>query len=259
MENKRIIPCLDVCKGKVVKGIHFVGFREIGDPVEYAIQYEKQGADEIVFLDITATIEGRSTMIDLVRETAKSIKVPLIVGGGIRNIEDMRRLFEAGVSKVSVNTAAVKEPELLRQAAAEFGKERLVMAIDGKRSGTDKYSVIINGGKTDTGMDLVDWAKQGETLGAGEILLTSMDADGVKSGFDLPMLSAVCEAVKIPVIASGGCGTVGHFLKVFRETDCDGALAASIFHYGDLTVRSVKKALKDSGIPVRMDEAGACA
>lgn len=256
---KRIIPCLDVRNGKVVKGINFVGFREVGDPVEYAVQYEKQGADEIVFLDITATNEGRGTMLDLVRETAKNVTVPLTVGGGIRDVEDIRRLLGAGADKVSINTAAVKRPELLKEAVAEFGKECIVLAIDGKRADKEQYSVMINGGKTDTGMNLVDWAKQGEALGVGEILLTSMDADGVKNGFDLPMLSAVCNAVDIPVIASGGCGTVGHFVRVFRETGCDAALAASIFHYGDLTVNTVKDALKDSGISVKPNGKGACA
>lgn len=259
MGTKRIIPCLDVCNGKVVKGIHFVGFREIGDPVEYAMQYEKQGADEIVFLDITATNEGRGTIIDLVRETAKNITVPLTVGGGIRDVEDIKRLLEAGANKVSINSAAVKRPELLREAVTEFGKECIVLAIDGRRTDKEQYSVMINGGKMDTGMDLVSWAREGATLGVGEILLTSMDADGVKNGFDLPMLAAVCKAVSIPVIASGGCGTVGHFVRVFEETGCDAALAASIFHYGDLTVNSVKNALRDRGISVRLNGKGECA
>ena len=258
VKARRIIPCLDVCNGKVVKGINFIGFREIGDPVEYAIEYEKQGADEIVFLDITATNEGRRTMIDLVRETAKNLTIPFIVGGGVRDVEDMRRLFEAGASKVSLNTAAVKRPELLREAASKFGKERPILAVDGKRVGKDRYNVIINGGKKDTGKDLLSWVKQAEELGAGEILLTSIDADGAKRGFDLPMLNAVCDAVEIPVIASGGCGTVGHFVKVFLETGCDAALAASIFHYGDLTVSAVKRVLKDSGISVHI-KGGACA
>ncbi|NLT48077.1 MAG: imidazole glycerol phosphate synthase subunit HisF [Clostridiales bacterium] len=259
MGIKRIIPCLDVCNGKVVKGINFIGFREVGDPVECAMDYVKQGADEIVFLDITATNEGRGTIVDLVRETADNISVPLIVGGGVRNVEDIRRLLEAGASKVSINSAAVKRPELLREATEEFGRECIVLAIDGRKTEKDRFNVMINGGMTDTGMDLVDWARKGESLGAGEILLTSMDADGVKNGFDLPMLSAVCNAVSIPVIASGGCGTVGHFVRVFQETGCDAALAASIFHYGDLTVNTVKNALKERGISVKLKEKGACA
>jgi len=259
MGIKRIIPCLDVCNGKVVKGINFIGFREVGDPVECAMDYVKQGADEIVFLDITATNEGRGTIVDLVRETADNISVPLTVGGGVRDVEDIRRLLEAGASKVSINSAAVKRPELLREATEEFGRECIVLAIDGRRAEKDRFNVMINGGMTDTGMDLVDWARKGESLGAGEILLTSMDADGVKNGFDLPMLSAVCNAVSIPVIASGGCGTVGHFVRVFQETGCDAALAASIFHYGDLTVNTVKNALKERGISVKLKEKGACA
>lgn len=259
MGIKRIIPCLDVCNGKVVKGINFIGFREVGDPVECAMDYVKQGADEIVFLDITATNEGRGTIVDLVRETADNISVPLTVGGGVRDVEDIRRLLEAGASKVSINSAAVKRPELLREATEEFGRECIVLAIDGRKTEKDRFNVMINGGMTDTGMDLVDWARKGESLGAGEILLTSMDADGVKNGFDLPMLSAVCNAVSIPVIASGGCGTVGHFVRVFQETGCDAALAASIFHYGDLTVNTVKNALKERGISVKLKEKGACA
>lgn len=259
MGIKRIIPCLDVCNGKVVKGINFIGFREVGDPVECAMDYVKQGADEIVFLDITATNEGRGTIVDLVRETADNISVPLTVGGGVRDVEDIRRLLEAGASKVSINSAAVKRPELLREATEEFGRECIVLAIDGRRAEKDRFNVMINGGMTDTGIDLVDWARKGESLGAGEILLTSMDADGVKNGFDLPMLSAVCNAVSIPVIASGGCGTVGHFVRVFQETGCDAALAASIFHYGDLTVNTVKNALKERGISVKLKEKGACA
>lgn len=259
MGIKRIIPCLDVCNGKVVKGINFIGFREVGDPVECAMDYVKQGADEIVFLDITATNEGRGTIVDLVRETADNISVPLTVGGGVRDVEDIRRLLEAGASKVSINSAAVKRPELLREATEEFGRECIVLAIEGRKTEKDRFNVMINGGMTDTGMDLVDWARKGESLGAGEILLTSMDADGVKNGFDLPMLSAVCNAVSIPVIASGGCGTVGHFVRVFQETGCDAALAASIFHYGDLTVNTVKNALKERGISVKLKEKGACA
>ena len=252
MATKRIIPCLDVRKGKVVKGIHFVGIKEVGDPIKYAIEYEKQGADEIVFLDITATLEGRGTMVDLIKKTAENISIPLIVGGGIRSLEDFKTLLDAGAQKISVNSAAVKRPQILSEAASLYGQDTIVLAIDGKKNQNGHYSVYINGGQKDTGLDLIQWAKEGERRGAGEILLTSMDADGTKDGFDLPMLKAVCQAVKIPVIASGGCGTVGHFVRVFEETCADGALAASIFHYRDLTVKQVKEAMQNRGISVKM-------
>ncbi|MDD4584061.1 MAG: imidazole glycerol phosphate synthase cyclase subunit, partial [Eubacteriales bacterium] len=201
MATKRIIPCLDVRKGKVVKGIHFVGIKEVGDPIKYAIEYEKQGADEIVFLDITATLEGRGTMVDLIKKTAESISIPLIVGGGIRSLEDFKTLLDAGAQKISVNSAAAKQPQILSEAASLYGRDTIVLAIDGKKNQNGHYSVYINGGQTDTGLDLIQWAQEGERRGAGEILLTSMDADGTKDGFDLPMLQAVCQAVKIPVIA----------------------------------------------------------
>lgn len=252
MPAKRIIPCLDVKDGKVVKGINFVGIREVGDPVDCAVEYDRQGADEIVFLDITATNEGRGTMVDVVRNTAKNVFVPLTVGGGIRTTEDFRELLLAGADKVSVNSAAVRRPQLLSEAASKFGRQCVVLAIDAKKISEGNYHVFVNGGRIDTGIDLIQWAKTGEKAGAGEILLTSMDADGTKNGFDIPMLQAVCKSVGIPVIASGGCGTVGHFARVFEETDTDAALAASIFHYGDLTVNQVKAALQRRCIPVRM-------
>ena len=257
MLAKRIIPCLDVRDGKVVKGINFIGIKEVGDPVECAIAYDKQGADEIVFLDITATHEGRGTMLDVVRRTAKNVFVPLTVGGGIRSAEDFRDLLRAGADKVSVNSAAIKNPSIISEAAAKFGNQCVVVAIDGKKAGVDqdgssKYNVFVNGGRIDTGIDAIQWAKEAERLGAGEILLTSMDADGTKQGFDIDMLNAVCNVVNIPVIASGGCGQLSHFNEVFEKTSADAALAASIFHYGELTVRQVKEALRDSHIPVRL-------
>ncbi|GAB1475283.1 imidazole glycerol phosphate synthase subunit HisF [Bacillota bacterium] len=259
MREKRIIPCLDIFNGKVVKGINFIGLREVGEPIAYAMEYAKQGADEIVFLNIASSPEGREGMIELVYEAAKRISVPITVGGGIGSTEDIRRILQAGAGKVSINSAAVKRPELIREAAAQFGSRSIIAAVDGKKAGKGRYHVMIEGGKRDTGIDLKEWAKKVELLGAGEILLTSMDNDGVKNGFDISMLNYVCDGVDIPVIASGGCGTVGHFVKVFQDTQCDAALAASIFHYGDLTVDEVKKALAAYGIPVKENGEGACA
>lgn len=259
MQAKRIIPCLDIYNEKVVKGINFIGLREVGEPIACAMEYAKQGADEIVFLNIASSAEGREWMIKLIKEAAPRISVPITVGGGIGNPEEIRRLLRAGASKVSINSAAVKRPELISQVSGEFGKDRIIIAIDGKKAEKGRYNVMINGGKTDTGINLKDWALKVEALGAGEILLTSMDSDGVKNGFDISMLNCICDAVGIPVIASGGCGTVGHFVKVFRETSCDAALAASIFHYGDLTVKEVKKALMANGIEVNLKGKGVCA
>lgn len=252
MLAKRIIPCLDVREGKVVKGINFVGIKEVGDPVECAAEYDAQGADEIVFLDITASHEGRGTMLDVVRRTAQKVFVPLTVGGGIRTIDDFRDTLRAGADKVSVNSAAVKNPQLIREAADIFGCQCVVVAIDAKKCPDGHYTVVINGGRIDMGIDAVEWAKKAEELGAGEILLTSMDTDGVKGGFDLDMLNAVCSAVKIPVIASGGCGALEHFTDVFEKTGAAAALAASLFHYKELTVGQVKTELKKHNIPVRM-------
>jgi len=253
MKTKRIIPCLDVCDGKVVKGINFVGIKEVGDPVEYAMEYEKQGADEIVFLDINATHEGRGTMLELVSKTAKNLTVPLTVGGGIRNIDDFHELLRAGAAKISVNSAAVKNPDLLSEAASRFGSQCIVAAIDGKKvDNGNSYNVYINGGRFDTGLDVVKWAMDAERLGAGEILLTSMDADGTKGGFDIEMLNAVCNAVDIPVVASGGCGKLSHFVEVFQKTSVDAALAASVFHYRELTISQVKNELKKNNLPVRI-------
>ncbi len=250
MLAKRIIPCLDVRDGKVVKGVNFVGIKEVGDPVELAKQYSDANADEIVFLDITASHEGRSTMLDVVRRTAEVVFVPLTVGGGIRTIEDVRDTLRAGSDKVGINSAAVRTPELINEAAAMFGRQCIVCAVDAKRT-DDGWHVVINGGRIDTGKDLIEWVKELEARGAGEILLTSMDADGTKAGYDLEMTKAVCEAVHIPVIASGGAGSIDDFAEVFEETGCDAALAASLFHYGELTIDEVKDAMRARGIPAR--------
>ena len=251
MLAKRIIPCLDVRDGRVVKGVNFVNIRDAGDPVELARFYSDQGADEIVFLDITATSDGRATVADVVERTAEQVFVPLTVGGGIRTLEDFRQLLRAGADKVSVNSAAVKDPGLISRAAERFGSQCVVLAIDARRRPEGSYEVVVAGGRTPTGLDAVEWARRGEALGAGEILLTSMDADGTKAGFDLEMTRAVTQAVSIPVIASGGCGSLEHFAQVFAETDCDAALAASLFHFGELTVPQVKEYLRKRKIPVR--------
>ena len=251
MLAKRIIPCLDVRDGRVVKGVNFVNIRDAGDPVELARFYSDQGADEIVFLDITATHEARKTVADVVERTAEQVFVPLTVGGGIRTLDDFRELLRAGADKISVNSAAVARPELITEAAERFGSQCVVLAVDARSRGDGTWEVVVAGGRKPTGLDLLEWVKKGETLGAGEILLTSMDADGTKAGFDLPMTKAVTEAVGIPVIASGGCGSLSHFAEVFEETGCDAALAASLFHFGELTVPQVKDYLRERSIPVR--------
>ena len=252
MLAKRIIPCLDVRDGKVVKGVNFVGIREVGDPVECAIEYDRQGADEICFLDITATHEGRKTMVEVVRNTARHVFVPLTVGGGIGSVEDFREILRAGADKVSVNSAAVKRPELIKEASEIFGSQCVVAAIDARRrENGDGYTVVIHGGRIDTGKDAIEWAKTCERLGAGEILLTSMDTDGCRDGFDLELTQAICQAVSIPVIASGGCGRLEHFSEVFEKTGADAALAASLFHFRELSVDQVKEHLKEHGLPVR--------
>ena len=251
MLAKRIIPCLDVRDGRVVKGVNFVNIRDAGDPVELARFYSDQGADEIVFLDITATSDGRATVADVVERTAEQVFVPLTVGGGIRTLEDFRQLLRAGADKISVNSAAVKDPGLISRAAERFGSQCVVLAIDARRRPEGSYEVVVAGGRTPTGLDAVAWARRGAALGAGGVLLTSMDADGTKAGFDLEMTRAVTQAVSIPVIASGGCGSLEHFAQVFAETDCDAALAASLFHFGELTVPQVKEYLRKRKIPVR--------
>lgn len=251
MLAKRIIPCLDVKDGRVVKGVNFVNIRDAGDPVELATHYSRQGADEIVFLDITATSDDRATVADVVERTAAQVFVPLTVGGGIRTLEDFQILLRAGADKISVNSAAVKDPTLIRRAAERFGSQCVVLAIDARRRPEGGYEVVVAGGRTPTGLDTVAWAQEGQRLGAGEILLTSMDADGTKAGFDLEMTRAVTEAVTIPVIASGGCGALSHFAEVFEQTGCDAALAASLFHFGELSVPQVKQYLSEQNIVVR--------
>ena len=250
MLAKRIIPCLDVRDGRVVKGVNFVNIRDAGDPVALAKFYSDQGADEIVFLDITATSDKRDTVADVVERTASQVFVPLTVGGGIRTLEDFQRLLRAGADKISVNSAAVEDPTLISRAAERFGSQCVVLAIDARKRTDGTFEVVTAGGRTPTGLDAVEWAQQGEALGAGEILLTSMDADGTKAGFDLEMTRSVTQAVSIPVIASGGCGTLEHFAQVFQETGCDAALAASLFHFGELTVPQVKDFLRGKNIPV---------
>ncbi|WP_297719610.1 imidazole glycerol phosphate synthase subunit HisF [Intestinimonas sp.] len=251
MLAKRIIPCLDVRDGRVVKGVNFVNIRDAGDPVELAKYYSDQGADEIVFLDITATSDARDTVADVVERTASQVFVPLTVGGGIRTLEDFRRLLRAGADKISVNSAAVARPALLSEAAERFGSQCVVLAVDARAWEGGGWEVVVHGGRKPTGLDLIEWVKRGEALGAGEILLTSMDADGTRAGFDLAMTKAVTDAVSIPVIASGGCGSLDHFAEVFEETGCDAALAASLFHFGELTVPQVKDYLRERSIPVR--------
>ena len=251
MLAKRIIPCMDVRDGRVVKGVNFVNIRDAGDPVELAKYYSDQGADEIVFLDITATSDARDTVADVVERTAAQVFVPLTVGGGIRTLEDFQRLLRAGADKISVNSAAVARPELISEAAERFGSQCVVLAVDARARGDGTWEVVVAGGRKPTGMDLIEWVKKGEALGAVEILLTSMDADGTKAGFDLAMTKAVTDAVSIPVIASGGCGSLAHFAEVFEQTNCDAALAASLFHFGELTVPQVKEYLESRQIPVR--------
>ncbi|MCD8212131.1 MAG: imidazole glycerol phosphate synthase subunit HisF [Oscillospiraceae bacterium] len=251
MLAKRVIPCLDVRDGRVVKGVHFVNITDAGDPVELAKYYSDQGADEIVFLDITATSDNRATVADVVERTAEQVFVPLTVGGGIRTLDDFQLLLRSGADKISVNSAAVADPTLITRAAERFGSQCVVLAIDARAREDGTWEVVVAGGRTPTGLDAVEWAARGQELGAGEILLTSMDRDGTKDGFDLPLTRAVTEAVSIPVIASGGCGSLEDFAEVFLETGCDAALAASLFHYGELTVPQVKEYLKGRGLPVR--------
>ncbi len=252
MITKRIIPCLDVKNGNVVKGVHFVGLKDVGDPVACAKKYYQDGADELVFLDITATNDNRDTMVKYVEEVAKNIFIPFTVGGGIRSREDMKNILRAGADKCSLNSAAVRNIDLVSECSNAFGDQCVVLAVDGKlREDKSGWNVVINGGRIDTGIDVVSWVKDCVKKGAGEILLTSMDADGTKDGFDLPMLKAVKQAVNVPVIASGGCGCLEDFYEVFKENSADAALAASIFHYEELTVRQVKNYLDQKGICVR--------
>ncbi|HJR81724.1 MAG TPA: imidazole glycerol phosphate synthase subunit HisF [Anaerolineales bacterium] len=251
MLAKRIIPCLDIKDGRVVKGVNFINLRDAGDPVEQARLYDEQGADELVFLDISATQEGRRTTLDLVGRVADTVFMPLTVGGGIRTVEEMHALLLAGADKISVNSAAVRQPELLSAGAARFGAQCVVLAIDARQTGSG-WEVYVNGGRVPTGLDAVGWAVRGVELGAGEILLTSMDADGTLAGFDLELTRTIAEAVPVPVIASGGAGTVTHFAEVLTQGKADAALAASLFHDGKLKVADVKSELQKENIPVRL-------
>jgi cyclase len=251
MLAKRIIPCLDVDKGRVVKGVKFQNLRDAGDPVEVAKSYEEQSADELVFLDITASAEERKIMIEVVQRVAETIFIPFTVGGGVSSLEDIRRLLSAGADKVSINTAAVKNPQLIYESAKRFGSQCIVVAIDAKRSERG-WEVYIHGGRTPTGLDAVEWAKRVEGLGAGEILLTSMDADGTKKGYDIELCRAVASAVSIPVIASGGAGAMEHFYEVFTKTNVDAALAASLFHFKEVSIPELKAYLKNKGVHVRL-------
>lgn len=250
MLTKRIIPCLDVKDGRVVKGINFIKLRDAGDPVAASETYDRHQADEIVFLDITASYERRSVLIDIVKSTAEKVFMPLTVGGGIRNVQDIRDLLNAGTDKISINTAAVDDPNLVKKASDQFGSQCIVVAIDAKRKG-NVWDVYTHGGRTPAKKEAVAWAKEVERLGAGEILLTSMDYDGTKDGYDIPLTTAVCRAVNIPVIASGGAGRLEHFWEVFDKTGADAALAASVFHFGEIAIEDVKKFLRQKGIPVR--------
>ncbi len=250
MLAKRIIPCLDIDQGRVVKGVNFVNLRDAGDPIKNARFYESEGADELVFLDITASLQRRPTTIELVKKVAEVVFMPFTVGGGIGSIRDIRRLLLAGAEKVSLNTAAVKNPQLLKQASQVFGSQCTVVAIDAKSRGRG-WEVYINGGRTPTGLDALLWAKRAEKLGAGEILLTSMDCDGTKDGFDLRLTKAISAAVKIPVIASGGAGSIEDFYEIFRKTKATAALAASIFHYRQISINNIKNYLTKRGITVR--------
>ena len=252
MHTKRIIPCLDVRDGKVVKGINFVGIKEVGDPVDLGEYYYKQGADELVFLDITATHEGRGIMDKVVERVAEKIFIPFTVGGGLKDIEDIKRILRAGADKVSLNSAAVRNKELIKEGAYYFGNQCIVLAVDARRRVDNSgWNIVINGGRIDTGMDALKWIEEATKLGTGEILLTSMDADGTKKGFDIELTRAVSNFTNVPVIASGGCGSLEHFEEVFKEGQADAALAASLFHYGELTVGEVKDYLKENGVFVR--------
>jgi len=253
LDYRRIIPCLDVKDGRLVKGVHFVELKDVGDPAEIGARYADEGADEIVFLDITATVEKRKTMVDVVRRTAKGISVPLAVGGGIRSIQDIEDLLDAGVSKVSINTAAVRNPNLIEESAKKFGSKCIVVAIDTSKSDSlpSGFEVMVSGGREGTGIDAVEWAKKVEGLGAGEILPTSMDTDGVQNGYDIPMTKAIAEAVSLPVIASGGAGNLDHLYEAITEGKADAVLVASVFHFRKHTIAEAKDFLSKKGIPVR--------
>ena len=251
MLAKRIIPCLDISsEGRVVKGTNFINIIDAGDPVEAAKSYNEQGADEIVFLDISATHEGRGNLIDVIERTADECFIPVTVGGGLRSVEDIREVLSAGADKISLNSAAIRDKNLIFRAADKFGSQCVVVAIDAKRIDS-QFHVVINGGRIDTGIDVLEWALEAEKLGAGELLLTSMDADGTKNGYDIEVTQLISNAVKIPVIASGGCGKLSDFTEVFKQTGASGALVASLFHFGELTIPQVKEYIQKQGIPVR--------
>lgn len=250
MLKKRIIPCLDITDGRVVKGVNFLNLRDAGDPVEWAKKYDRDGADELIFLDITATSNNRETLIDVVEAVSDQIFIPFTVGGGIRSVEDMRKILKAGADKVSINTAAVKNPSLVYEGAQEYGNQCIVVAVDVKRE-DDKFLVYIRGGRERTDINALWWCKEVEKLGAGELLVTSMDRDGTKDGYDLELLKAITSRVNIPVIASGGCGKLSHLYDAITEGGASAVLAASIFHYGEFTIPEVKKYLKERGVPIR--------
>lgn len=251
MLTKRIIPCLDMTEGKVVKGIQFVNFRDAGDPVDLAKKYDEQGADELVFLDITATIENRDILLDVVTRTAKQVTIPFSVGGGIRTVEDMRTILRAGADKVSVNTGGFKNSQLISDCANEFGSQCVVLSLDAKKAGNTKWNVFINGGRTDTGISAIEWARKAVSLGAGEILLTSIDSDGTKKGFNVGLTKRMSKVVSVPIIASGGAGKLDDFVEIFKKGNADAALAASLFHFGELTISQVKKYLKKNKVVIR--------
>ncbi len=253
MFTKRIIPCLDVHNGRVVKGVNFVNLKDAGDPVEIAKAYDAAGADELVFLDITASSDKRNTVVDMVRAVAANVFIPFTVGGGIRTVDDFRRLLREGADKISINSSAIMNPQLIHDAALKFGSQCVVVAIDAKkRADGSGWNIYKNGGRVDVGLDALEWAKRVENLGAGEILLTSMDCDGTKAGYDIELTRAIADAVKIPVIASGGAGTMEHFYEALTEGSADAALAASLFHYKELEIREVKTYLRDKGVSVRL-------
>lgn len=252
MLTKRIIPCLDIKNGRTVKGVNFVNLRDAGNPVDLAKAYADQGADELVFLDITATHERRKTVVQLAEEVGKAINIPFTIGGGITSIEDMEKVFQAGADKIAINSAAIKNPSIIQSSCEKFGAQAIVLAVDAKKVGPNKWQVFVQGGRKNTGLDLIDWIKQGQQLGTGEILLTSMDCDGVKTGFDVPMLEAVKSVANIPVIASGGAGAPEDFLEIFQKELAEAGLAASIFHFGEVSIPKLKIYLASKKIPIRI-------